>query len=181
MLELNGPFGRRVLAITGAHAHVEDVESVIRKVRKISRANEVVSQIFNAKHIAGRQHLIHAARLALIAQEEGRNFADSQSIELTCWTAGLRQINQALERVGLRKGSAEVAILTIGGKVEKVKKAREEILHELGAKQGEGVLDLTPEKEPTLIRDFGISESELEVANLQSLVLERVALLSLER
>lgn len=181
MLELEGSFGKQILEITGGHIRVDDEKNVIETVGEISKNHGVVSQVFDAEHIAGREHLIHAVRLALIALESGENFADSPNIELVCWVAGTRQIDRAVELVGIRGETTKVALIVLGLSREKVEQVTREISQELQIDEDEEVLDITPEKSEFLKEVFSISDAQLEAADLEELVLERIALLSLQK
>lgn len=181
MFELKGAFGKRAVGVMGARAEVRDVDAMLKTLSAIDEKAHTVGQIFNADRIAGKEHLIHAARLALYAQAMRTGFAGSLNIELVCWASGLRQIAQAFERVGLRKGCRQVAILTIGNTREVVKRAQAKILQELCVKRDDKVIDITPKKIPALMKTFNITKRELKIADVQKLVLEKVALLSLQR
>ncbi|MEA1905163.1 MAG: KEOPS complex subunit Cgi121 [Candidatus Hadarchaeota archaeon] len=180
MFELEGPFGKRVVGVIGGQAKVKNVDGLLQKLAKIDGENETTSQILDAPRIAGKKHLLHATRLALIAHATGKNFAQSLDIELLCWITGLRQIKQALERVGVHEGEHSVALLTIGNSLEKARRAQEEALDRLEIKRDDEVLEITPEKTSDLIKAFSIHEQELETASVDELILERVALLSLQ-
>jgi len=181
MLVLTGPFGRRALNIAGGRAAVRNVGEILKKLATIDGEHGTTSQVFDASRIAGKMHLAHAAKLALTAQFTRRRFTSSLGLELVCWAAGVRQINLALERVGLRGGSTEVAILTLGRSQPAVKRAQADIFSELGIERDDSVLELTPKKTLSLASVFSISGRELGVAGIEKLVLEKIALLSLER
>jgi len=181
MFELKGAFGERVVGVLGGRAEVESVNCVLRTLAAVDKKTRTVSQVFDASGIAGVAHLVHAARFALTAQATRMNFASSLNIELICWVAGERQINRAFERVGLREGCKKVAILTIGETREQVKRAQAEIARELSIERNDKVLDVTREKTAALLQAFEIQKHELKIAGVEKLVLERVALLSLQR
>lgn len=181
MAVLTGPFGKRILDIAGGRGVVRGVGEILKKVAAIDKKHGTTSQVFDASRIAGKAHLAHAAKLALTAQSTRRSFTSSLGLELMCWAAGVRQINLALERVGLREGGTEVAILTLGSSRLAVKRARADIFSKLGIERDDSVLELTPEKARSLAGVFSISERELGVTPIQKLVLERIALLSLEK
>jgi KEOPS complex subunit Cgi121 len=180
MFELEGPFGKRIVGVIGGQAKVKNVDELLQKLAKIDGKNETISQILDASRIAGKKHLLHATRLALIAHATGKNFAQSLDIEFLCWVAGLRQIEQALKRVGVHEGERSVALLIIGNSREQVQHTQEEALDRLEIKRDDEVLEITPEKTPDLIKAFSIHERELEAAGVDELILERVALLSLQ-
>lgn len=181
MFKIEGSFGERWVGISGGRIVVDSVEGLLEKVEEVDDSFGTISQLFEAPRIAGEKHLLHASKLALEALEKDRSFADSPSIELTCWAAGLRQINKSLDRVGIKSNSEKVAIITIGESSSDVRKAMEELIRALDLEQDEEVLDVTPEKIDILRDSFSISSNRLETAPLQELILEKVALLSLEK
>lgn len=181
MFELIGTFGKRVVGIIGGRAVVEDIDWVLQKLSSVDGKYNTVSQVFDASRIAGKGHLLHAARLALMAHSAGERFASSLAVELVCWTAGLRQIDKALERVGIRRGTKELAILTIGDNQEQVEKAQSDLTRELRIERDDNVVELSPKKARRLREVFSLPKNLAENADVQKLLLERVALLSLEK
>ncbi len=181
MYELRGPFGKRVVGVVGGRATVENVDELLKGLKKVDGENETISQVFDASCVADVEHLVHSARFALVAHATGRNFASSLNIELLCWAAAERQIARAFEKVGLREGSETMAILVLGASRPRVKKALLDVCRELGVVREDSVLKLTREKTSKLVEIFLISEEELKIASVQKLVLERVSLLALER
>ena len=181
MFDLKGSFGERVVGTVGGRAEIGDIDQLIGKLSEIDARNGTVSQIFDASRVAGEAHLAHAARLALTSHAAEKPLASSLNMEFTCWVAGMHQIGRALERVGIRGDTRAVAILTVGATKEEVERAQAETLKELGIERDDGVLEVGSEKDPDLIEAFSISERELEVADVQKLILERVALLEVQR
>ncbi|MCS7131875.1 MAG: KEOPS complex subunit Cgi121 [Hadesarchaea archaeon] len=181
MLELVGTFGRRVVGIIGGRTVVGDVDRMLQKLSSVDKRHATVSQVFDASRIAGKGHLVHAARLALMAHSAGKGFASSLAVELACWTAGLRQIDKALERVGVRRGTRELAILTIGDSQEQVGKAQSDLIRELRIERDDSVVELSPKKARWLVKIFSLPKNLAEDIDVQKLLLERVALLSLEK
>jgi len=181
LFELRGTFGKRVVGVVGARGTVQNIDAGLGIMAAVDKKTHTTNQIFDADHISGKEHLVHAAKLALTARTAHTNFAESFNIELVCWAAGARQINQAFERVGLHKGCERVALLTVGNTRDGVKRAQTEILRELGLNRDDRVLEVTAKKIPALMKTFGIQKPEQEIAPIQKLVLEKVALLSLQR
>lgn len=179
--ELRGTFGKRVIGIVGGKLGNEEVNLVLEELARIDRRHGTVSQIFDASCIAGKDHLLQAARLSLISEATGKKFASSLNIELACWAAAERQIVRAFGKVGVRKGTSEVAILTLGKPRSAVKKSIDDFVRELLVGRDDDVIELTPKKIPTLLKIFSIPKSELEISDIQKLVLERIALLCLQR
>lgn len=160
---------------------IDDKSEVIGLMGDISDSHGVITQIFDADHIAGREQLIHASRLALrnIANEE--NFADSPSIELACWVAGTRQINRALKRVGISEDTRNIALTVIGSNNNEVEKGINELSKKILMKEDEEVLNINSEKEKLLIKLYSISNTQLKTAKLKDLILEKIALLNIKK
>lgn len=180
-LEFKGPFGRRVGVVAGGRGMVADVDEFLRRLAEIDRKRNTTSQAFDASQVAGAEHLVHAARLALIAHATKHNFASSLNIELVCWVAAERQIGRAFRKVGVQRGEGELAFLTIGTSRPQLKAAMNEIFRELGIKRDDSVLELKRGKLSAIKKNFSISQKELRIAPLRKIVLERVALLALAR
>lgn len=179
--ELRGPFGKRVISVWGGKRVVNNVDEIIRELAKIDRRRGTTSQAFDASRVAGAEHLVHAARSALIAHTTKHNFASTLNIELVCWVAAERQIGRAFEKVGVRRGSGELAILNIGTSPGQVKAAMAEIFRRLSIERDDAVLELRRAKFPALRKTFSIAQKELKVASLGKLILERIALLALAK
>ena len=181
VFELNLGFGKKAVGVAGGVAEIENVEELLQKVRKVDGEHGTVSQLFDATRIAGKAHLVHASKLALIAQATKTNFASSLGIELMCWVAAERQINKVFDKVGLREDSEALAVLTVGDRPAQVRQALGALVLELGIERDDGVLEISPRKIPILSKIYSISKPALEISEVQKLVLERVSLLALER
>lgn len=181
MTKIRGNFGERWVAISGGKSTIDDIENIIGKVNEIDESFGTISQLFDASRIAGKQHLLHASKLALESLGRERSFADSPSIELTCWVAGLRQINKSLDRVGIRSDSDEIVLVVIGEQESDVWNSLKKISEEIDLGENENFLEITDERVNTLKEAFSISQNQLDVTSIQEIVLENVALLSLEQ
>jgi tRNA threonylcarbamoyladenosine modification (KEOPS) complex Cgi121 subunit len=172
---------RAVVAVVGGKGKVKDVNEVLDHLREIAKKHGIVAQAFDACVVAGVRHLVHAARLATLAQEDKRGFANSLEVELICWTSAERQIGRAIKKIGLKSGKRKLAFVAIGDSHAKVKKALGEVFLSLGLKPAPKVLDLSREKEKKIREIFSISPRELGVIPLEKLVIERISLLELQR
>jgi tRNA threonylcarbamoyladenosine modification (KEOPS) complex Cgi121 subunit len=180
-LELRGPFGRRVVGVAGGKGAVASTDEFLQKLAMIDQAMGTTSQVFDALQIAGAEHLVHAARSALIAHATNNNFASSLGIELICRTAAERQIGRAFEKVGVRRGAMELAFLVVGTSRVQVKTAMANIFREFAVERDDKVLELRRDKLPIIRRTYSISPEELKVVPFEKLILERVALLALAK
>lgn len=181
MVEIVGDFGKRHVLVTGGFVEIKDVEKIIEKLDEVDGKYGTISQVFDAKTIAGKTHVRHASKLALESLESGRSFAKSSSIELTCWVAGMRQINKSLDRVGVKEDSSEIVIVTIGEKESEALEAQKELIQDMGVEKDEQVLEIDEDKKENLAKIYSISEKQLKIMPLKKMVMENVALLSLEQ
>ncbi len=169
------------VGLAGGRRKPGPVEEVLEKLRVADGRWGTTTQAFDARRVAGRVHLAHAARLALLFHSRGSGFADSLAAELVCWTAADRQIRRALERVGLREDSRTVALVSVGERRESVEGALGEIFGTGVVRREDGVMELSPSKRKALLEAFSLSPSLVRKMGLERLVLEKVALLALER
>ena len=168
------------VGMAGGRVEPPRVEEVLEKVRRIDGERGTVTQVFDARRVAGKAHLAHAARLALLHRSRGLGFADSLAAELACWVAADGQIKRALEKVGLRRDSRTVALLSVGEEREGVEGALAAVLREIGARREDGVMEFLPSKQRALTEAFSLPREMVRRLGIQKLVLERVALLALE-
>ena len=154
-------------------AEIEDLDEFINEIDQIRDETGSTIQFFNADYVAGERHLRRAAELAQRAGERGTTIARDPAVELLVYAAGRRQINRALE-MGVSEGSLAVVGVVDGGDESAAVAAVEELLWstepvEWGCRE-------------TLTNYFDISDAELAIVDgdLESVVLERVALLAVE-
>ncbi|QSG01384.1 KEOPS complex subunit Cgi121 [Natranaeroarchaeum sulfidigenes] len=161
---------------------VDDVDAFVETLAEIGEEYDCTIQAFDARYIAGREHVERARTLADRAIERGENVARDRSVEILLYAAGRRQINDALE-MGLEAGDNEAVVL-IDGQRESADEAgtvtalRERL--ELTA----GQTLATEHADETLLREFfdiGAAELAATDASLAELVRERVALLDVEK
>ncbi|MGQ9788025.1 MAG: KEOPS complex subunit Cgi121 [Candidatus Hadarchaeaceae archaeon] len=177
---IKGSSGVRVLGVASGTFKVGRVEEFVRRLAQTDVEMGTVTQAFNSQRVAGVEHLVHASRLAIIAYEGGRGFASSLKIELICWAAAERQIHRAFEKMGVRSGRNGLALVSIGSSAAQVRKAIMKIFEGLGATWDNSLMEISSEKIPEIRRSFSISQ-EAELVPIQKIVLERVALLALEK
>lgn len=131
-------------------------------------------QAFDARYIASRRHLERALELADRAIERGEAIADDRGVEIMLYAAGRRQIERALE-TGLKADAHPIVVLVDGGDETAAAAAVAELLEpaDLEGRLGD------PE---VLAAYFEVSDTELATGfELEALVLERVALLTIDK
>lgn len=152
-----------------------DVGALVDRLTEVSVANDVTVQAFDARYVVSRRHLERAVELADRERERGDGIARDRGVEMTLYAAGRRQIDQALE-MGVSAGETPVVVVIDGSGDEQG--AAEAIRGTLKPAETLGSYD------ETLVREFyeiGSAELEATDAGLEALVLERVALLVVDR
>jgi tRNA threonylcarbamoyladenosine modification (KEOPS) complex Cgi121 subunit len=179
----------KCIAITGFRdTKITDVESFLSQVRK--RIKDAHVQFFDAELIAGWEHLYFAVLNALRAFESKLNISNGLAIEALLYASSQRQINKALDLLGITNRSHHVAILVIADTKRGVSEALKTVSQLMPGELDDSVLELTEEKVEGIRRLFDISDLELEAKSekkgfekkaLVDLVIEHVALLATQR
>ncbi len=176
----------KYVEITGfGSLQVSDAEALLRGIRKVVPP-DVEFQLFDADLVATWQHLYFAILNALMAFRTQHNVSKSVAVEVALFASAQRQIKKALELLGVKKTSTNVAVVVVGGKERSVQAAVLAISNCVGAEPDESVLELSKQKLRRLKEVFDISDEELRNVKskdnaeqaLVDAVVERVALLS---
>lgn len=161
--------------LTGTAA-IDDLDSFLGGLDRIGEEYACAVQAFDARYVAGPDHLERAVALANRAAEHGEAIARERSVEILLYAAGRRQINRAFE-IGIGEGEREVVIVVDGedesGAVEALSEHVEPAGWEPGDRADEG----------RIAEFYAITDAERTAtdASLEELVCERVALLVVER
>ncbi len=182
--EPNGYNGN--IAIAGfKNVKIKDVKGFLERVRREVREAHV--QFFDAKLIAGQQHLYFAALNALKAFEKKSNISSSLAIEALLYASAQRQIRKAVDTLGVKQDSSQVAVLIIAENRQEMNDCLKVVLRLIPDERDDAVLELTDEKIGDIKKLFGISDLEIEAKlsrkglekeALADLVIEHVALLA---
>jgi len=176
-------------AITGfRNVKINDTEEFLKKIRKKKGPN-VETQFFDAKYVATWQHLYFAVLNALTAFKNKGNISKSVMMETMVYASAQRQIRKAMELLGVRSETSEIALLIVGQKPETVKSALKTISASVNVQHDDTVLELSVEKRRIIQKVFGISDLELKAIMrkeglekaLTNLVIEQMALLVTQR
>jgi KEOPS complex subunit Cgi121 len=174
------------IAIAGfKNVKIKDVNGFLERVRREAREANV--QFFDAKLIAGKQHLYFAALNALRAFEKKSNISSSLAVEALLYASAQRQIRKAVDMLGVKQDSSEVAVLIIAENKQGTDDCLKIVSGLMPGEREDAVLELTDEKIRDIRRLFGISDLEIEAKlrrkgrekeALADLVIEHVALLA---
>ena len=89
-----------------------DIDEIFERLERYRKEKSIFIQVFDAEMIIGKDHLIWAYDKALRNFDQKTNRADSLEIETLLWSSGKRQIKNALNKMGIKKSSKNVAILS---------------------------------------------------------------------
>ena len=158
------------------NVQIKNINEFFEHFRK---ENEGVSiQFFDAKHLAGPQHLYFAALNALNAFKKKTPISNNLAVEALLYASAQRQIKKAVKMLGIKKGSKEVAILIMTENRHKTSKYLRQITKIIQGERDDNVLELTDKKIGNIKKLFGISDLEFE-AKLEKKGLEKEALIDL--
>lgn len=166
-----------------------DIDSFVERLTAIGAETDCAVQAFDARFITGREHLESAVEHANRSVARGQNIAADRAIEILCYAAGTRQIEEAM-RIGVSEGLTDVVVVVDAGQfgVPKVNVPAGDAADEEAAVTAvRGLLEpadtLGNMDEEAVMTAFEISETERQAtpASLQTLVKERVALLDVEK
>ena len=163
---------------------VDDVDDFVSELDAIASGTGTTIQTFDARYVVSRRHLERAVELADRAIDRDENVARDRAVEILLYAAGRRQITDALE-LGVSTGENRVVVLVDAGDSGDGSEPTEA---DAAAAVRSDVLD-SPEPtlgdyDPERVRAyFDIDNAELDVVDgdLEALVLERVALLVVEK
>jgi KEOPS complex subunit Cgi121 len=137
-----------------------------------------IAQFFDAKRVAGPEHLYFAALNALNAFEKKTNISNSLAVEALLYASAQRQIKKAVELLGIKQDSSEVAILIMAKNRRENDACTTLVSKMIHGERDDTALELTAQKIKTIKKLFKISSRELE-AKLKRKGLEREAVTDL--
>jgi len=168
------------------NVRIKNIDAFFDLVKKGTEGCHV--QFFDARIIAGFDHLYFAALNALKAFETGLNISKNLALDVLLFASGQNQIKEAVELLGIKPDSFQIAVLILADTRFKVSKALNYVSDLLQAEIGDEVIELTDGKVETIKRAFGITDLEIEATlrrtekeALISLLTERAALLVTQR
>jgi KEOPS complex subunit Cgi121 len=166
------------------NVQIENINAFLEHFRKQNR--EATVQFFDAKHVAGPQHMYFAALNALNAFDKKTNISNNLAVEALLYASAQRQIKKAVEMLGIKQDSSEVAALIMTENRHKKADCLRLVTKIIPGERDDSVLELTDKKTGNIKTLFEISDIEfeaklekegLEKEALTDLVIERMALL----
>ncbi len=151
--------------------------------RKTLQKTEI--QFFDSDLIATEKHLYYAVLNALQAFETKSNISKSIAMEIILYASARRQIQKAIDQIGIKPITKNLAVVIIGKAIDELKVELQELTNFLSSTPDESVLELTNEKQKKIQKSFEITDKEVEIVidrdstkNMTDLVIEHMALLA---
>jgi len=172
-----------MITVFGARGTITDIDGFLSRLQRFSQENDLVIQVFDARVVYGKDHLLSATTHALRAFQEGTNATKSLPLEMLLYAAGERQIHKAIKKMGVKHGEQQIAFVLID---HKKKSSRGEITAMVIPKlfrlfhlrYDEGVL----EGNRDTLKRFGITPQEIRTtpkARYGDLILEKIAMVDI--
>ncbi len=175
----------KYVELTGfRNVSIKNVEGFVKAIREATLQKAWV-QFLDAELVATWQHLYFAVLNALLAFRNECNISKSIAMEVMLYASAQRQIRKAIQLIGIKRCSENVAVVIIGLNLDSIRAVLSTISNFFRSEPDETVLELTEKKIKRIRKAFKICDEELEAVNkknvekaLVNLVIERTALLS---
>jgi len=174
--------GWNVIFLGFKNVKIRDVNLLLERIRNEASNCEV--QMFDARMIAGFDHLYFSVLNALKAFDSENRISDSLAMEILLYASGQNQISKAIEMLGVKPGSSQIIVAVLSKSKRESFQATRRILQIIGGEQDDEVIDLTDEKIEIIKSKFKVKDEELEATlrrsekeALTSILIERSALL----
>lgn len=175
--------GRHMVLEGFKNVKLADTQKLIEKVK--TQINDCCIQLFDPSLVAGFDHLFFATLNALKAFDSKRNISKDLAVEVLLYASGQHQISKAIQLLGIKPDSREVAVLVITETHEKATEAMDKVSNLLKGERCDEVFELTEKKIPKIKSAFDIKKEEIGAAKRKSeeqavlsLLIERAALLA---
>ena len=173
-----------IVIIGFRNVQLKDINSFLEQFKELNIGAAV--QFFDAKHVAGSQHLYFAALHALNAFDKNIAISNNLAVEALLYASAQRQIKKAVKMLGIKENSSELAALIMTKNGHEKLDCLSQVTKMIPGERDDTVLELTDKKVNKIKRVFSISDLEveaklkkdgLEKEAVTDLVIERMALL----
>lgn len=168
---------------------LDDVDGFLNMVR--ANIYPATIQMIDAKQVAGERHLFFAFLNAKKSFKQGDAISEKLEVETLLYASGQRQITRAIEMLGIKPLTSDVAAIIIASSEEEVNEAERELTRLVSGVRDDRTLEVRGRcKADNIIKTFGITEPELKAMTwsiaskneaISWLVVERVSLLAVTR
>lgn len=161
----------------GGGERFSDANAFVSELNAVGSEYDVTTQVFDARYVVSRRHLERALELADRERARGDSIVRDRAVEILLYAAGRRQIDQALE-MGVDAGKTPIVVLIDAERDGDEDEAADAITDLVTPRATLGNYD---EERVRAFFDVGAPEFTATDAGIEALVLERVALLVIER
>jgi tRNA threonylcarbamoyladenosine modification (KEOPS) complex Cgi121 subunit len=188
MIEKLEDFDQYLVIAGFKNVQINNADAFFKDIRE--KTHNACVQFFDAILIAGPEHLRFAALNALNALKNKLNISSSLTMETLLYASAQNQINNAINQLGIKPGSRQVAVLIMAESKDKASRILDTVSKLLPGKRDDSVIELSSTKVDGLKKLFRISSLELEAKTerkgtekeaVLDLVIEHMALLATER
>lgn len=177
----------KFVEILPGFCRIDNVDAAIKSFLAFAAEQKIFLQVVSLRPVAGKNHVMFALEQTFSAFETGTNFAKSAELEFLLRLSANKQIEKALDILGLKPGKNEALAVVAGKEKKSVSAAFAFLKKSIAFKPVKGLLEKNAQKNAAEIKQiFQISSAELAALSdkkssaLEEAVIERVALLSLE-
>ncbi len=168
-----------MIKIIGAKGSIKDVDDFLKKVESFASKNILRIQVFNADMVYGKDHIFSAVEHAKRAIERKTNTTNSLEKEILLYASGERQLKLAIPKMGVKKGTGNIAFIVLNEENREIpKKIENDLLQYFNLDKDNTVL----EGNIDTLKKFGINEEETKTvtkAKYGYLILEKVAMVDI--
>jgi tRNA threonylcarbamoyladenosine modification (KEOPS) complex Cgi121 subunit len=184
LIEKNGKYDEKIVILGFKNVSITNMNNFLKKIKK--ETNNIIIQFFDAKKVAGFQHIYFAAYNALNSFKKKSNISKNLAIESLLYASAQRQIKKAMEIFGIKPETSEIVVLIILKNITEKEDCIELISTKIPGERDDDVLLIDKNKLISIRKLFEISDIEFEaklkkqgfeIEALIDLIIERMALL----
>ena len=161
-----------MVEIIGTKGNIQNIDRFVQHILELAEKYSITIQTLDADVIYGKDHLVSAVQHAKRAFEQGKNATNSLAMEILLYASGERQIQKSIQKVGVKKGQRNIALVFDGKLSDDI---IETILKTLDISRDDKVL----EGNINTLKRFGFTQQEIETvpeSHYGHLILERIAM-----
>ena len=161
-----------MIEIIGAVGNIDTVDVFLQRMLELAEKYQITIQVINADLVYGKDHLISAVNHANRAFKQDRNSTNSLAMEILLYASGERQIQKAIQKLGITADSQNIALIFEGKFNDDI---LETILESLNVTRNDKVL----EGDIDTLKKFGFTKKEIDTipkSSYSHLILEKVAM-----
>jgi len=167
------------IKIVGGTVTISAPPSFMDQLQELAKKHSVMLQAVNADYVYGKHHIQSAVEHTLRAFSQKTNSLKAMELELLLYLAGERQIQKAIEKIGIRKGKQTIALIVLLEKTTSLSAhGIKTLLSSLHIARDDSVL----EGDIETLKRFNISpkaQQTVSPEHYEDLILEQVALVDI--